>query len=408
MRTRTILFILAAMAAFVAASGCRDKKPPPYCPPGAPADTSEEEYWRETYRRRRPTPPKAFSVPPKAPRDNSFGEFDENLHRGLNAQPGLPPLPADDYPAPAAYPPAHGGRTEYGPPSTPPPASAPRPTPLPAAPAVSGTPFAPTAARAPSGSAKSEPLPRYVPVEQLIYGGDHGESDRPDEYRLMPKDVVTFTVRDHPEFSGAAEIQPDGTVRIPNAPDLVGIRGLTPDMAAEEIRKTLQSYVVGDCAVRVQANRARGGYYHVHGDVLQPGRFPMGMEPVKLSEAILAANWEANPSRFDMDGDELSPSFPAAAPRGRYISPQTADLARVMLVTPHRSRPARTVHDVRGALLGRTGDDPVVRPGQIIIVPSLIAERNERLGIDAPPPASAALPRPSFFDSATSARLPEV
>ncbi|MDR1613054.1 MAG: polysaccharide biosynthesis/export family protein [Planctomycetota bacterium] len=400
MRFRNSVLIMAA-ALLPALPACGSKKAPAYSPSIPAADLSGEAHWREVYRKRRPVPPESFTVPPKSPRDNSFGEFADGLHAGLDAQPDLPALPADAYPPPRAAAPSYDGgagrtrpQASYYDPSFTPPATGGYSPPSPAA-AAAGTVAAANAAAA---------LPRYVPVEQLIYGGGYGDVDRPDEYRLMPKDVVTFTVRDHPEFSGTAEIQADGTVRIPNAHDIVAIRGLTADMAAEEIRKTLLPYVLGECAVRVQANRARGGYYHVHGDVLQPGRFPMGMEPVKLSEAILAANWEANPSRQDIDGDDLSPSFPAAAPRGRYVSPQSADLARVMLVTPHRSRPSRTVHDVRGAFLGRTGDDPIVRPGQIVIVPSLLPERNALLGLDPPPPAE--LPEKVFSGPGTPARLP--
>ena len=367
---------------------------------------AETAYWRNEYRKNRVVPPTEYAVMPKPMPNNQFGEFEDDMYRGLDTQPELPPLPD----APAILP-AATRQTTY--PAPPPEYAAMR--------RQGGTGGYPVLSPAAAGSAvmaSSAPRPagiqtdaHFYPVEQLVYGGDYPDIDRPESYRLMPKDVIGVTVKDHPEFSGKLEIQPDGTVRIPNSPDLIRVRGQSVDEAAETIRRTLAAYVKGECIVRVQANRARGGYYFVFGDVLQPGRFPMGLEPIKLSDAVLAANWEANPARLDADGDELGPAFPAANPRGKFIAPRSADMARVMLITPHRSQPARTVHDVRSAMLGMTANDPVVRPGQIIVVPSLDPGRNLSLGLDLPDPAmppEARMPGHGFSGANTPARLPEV
>jgi hypothetical protein len=86
-----------------------------------------------------------------------------------------------------------------------------------------------------------------------------------------------------------------------------------------------------------------------------------------------------------------------------------------MLITPHRSQPVRTTHDLRQAMLGMTSGDPLVRPGQIIVVPSLDPEKNRAIGLDVsaraaapimPPPAL--LPGQGFATAASPARLPEV
>lgn len=391
------LFIgVAALAAIIAGCGGR-KADPAYCAapaPGSSHQVEEKAYWRQRYLNNRPDAPEIYQVFPKHRPDNSFGEFDDQRHQGLDVQPALPRLPAD---ASAPFPPPRnmmaGG-------------SLPQSTLLPATAVGALMPRL-----APAGLNTGG---HFYPVEQLVYGGDYADIDKPQLYRLMPKDVITITVKDHPEFAGTLEIQADGTVRIPNAPDLVRVRGLTVEEAANAIKITIAPYIKGECLVRVQANRARGGYYFVFGDVLQPGRFPMGMEPLKLSEAVLAANWEANPARRDLDGDELGPSFPAASPRGRYIAPPSADLAGVMLITPHRSQPVRTRHDVRAAMLGSTADDPLLRPGQIIVVPSLIAARNRELGLDSlAGTATAAVPTPAlspgqgFAGANSPARLPE-
>lgn len=389
---------LFASAALIAAavsvlafllSGC-GKKPrpaPEQAPVAIAVPGAEQEHWRRLYDERRPDAPERYQVFPKQPRDNRFGEFDDSRQQGLDRQPELPPLPTDRAPAIPAPP-------------------DPRPSGFaPAVPVRAGSNQAPVRQAPANVAAGMTTHERFYPLEQLVYGGDYPELDKPELYRLMPRDIVTVTVKDHPEFCGQLEIQADGTVHIANTPDLVRIRGLTAEEAASAIRLALAKYVKGECLVRVQANRARGGYYMVFGDVLQPGRFPMGMEPVRLSEALLAANWEANPARRDMDGDELGPSFPAASPRGRYVAPASADLARVMLITPHRSQPSRTVHDVRSAMMGVQSEDPLVRPGQIIVVPSVVPERNRALGVEPP---EALAPGKGFAGSGTPARLPDV
>lgn len=383
------LFLVAAIA------GCLPSNPPP--PPEVrpapivqPAINAQDAHWRAQYDRNRPPAPREYQVMPRPSRDNAFGEFLDDIYMGMDPQPDLPSLPADAAsPNGGAFPPPGGGSFPGGGIARPGMGTA---APFPAAPA----------APSPAGIRADG---HFYPVEQLIYGGDQPDIDRPELYRLMPKDAITLTVRDHPEFSGQAEIQPDGTIRIPNTPDLVRLRGLTVDEAAEAVRRAIAPYIKGECVVRVQVNRARGGYYFVFGEVLQPGRYPMGMEPIKLSDAILAANWEGSPAWSDIEGDPLSPSFPAAPPRGKFIAPRTADLARVELIVPHRSQPVRTVHDVRSALLGVTADDPQIRPGQIIVVPSLVPGRNQTPRPSVAPEALA--PGQGFSGASSPARLPD-
>lgn len=369
----------------------------------------EHSYNRSRVLRNRVVPPREFTVAPVPPRNNDFGEFDDNLYAGLDRQPALPTLPGgqDIMPmigGPADYPMAAASYSErrVGGSSASSYSSYP----------VSSPEAAGFAARAVSGggSGATGPSGQLHPIEQLVYGGDYPDVDKPELYRLMPKDAISVTVKDHPEFSGKLEIQADGTIRVPNCPDLVRLRGLTVEEASEKIRDYLQVFIKGETIVSVQANRARGGYYFVFGDVTQPGRFPMGIEPIKLSDAVLAANWEANPSRMDPD-EELGPAFPAASPRGKFYTRRSADLARVMLITPHRSQPVRTVHDIRSAMLGVMRDDPLVRPGQIIVVPSLDPERNRSLGLDVPDmavPPDGLREGQGFSNFTSSARLPEV
>lgn len=396
----------AALAVAAAAPGCLPAKQQATRPaPVVDTETPNRDYayWRSKYVKNRMVPPEQYSVRAVPSRNNEFGEFDEAMYSGLDRQPELPPMPGDAAVMPAVGGPAtysmaassyQGGGTAYP------------QTRAPAASRPSSASSASSAPRAQGVAAENH----FYPVEQLVYGGEYPDIDRPDVYRLMPRDVVSVTVRDHPEFSGKLVIQADGTVRIPNSPDLIRVRGMTVDEAADEIRKTLAVYVRGDCVVRVQANRARGGYYFVFGDVKQPGRFPMGLEEIRLSEAVMAANFEVNPNRLDED-EELGPAFPTASPRGKFVTPRSADMARVMLITPHRSQPVRTTHDLRQAMLGMTAGDPLVRPGQIIVVPSLDPEKNLELGLamgERPATPEGLLPGQGFSTANSPARLPEV
>ncbi|MCC8166444.1 MAG: polysaccharide biosynthesis/export family protein [Planctomycetes bacterium] len=407
-----VLSILAGVLLVMIMAGCFPESNGPVRP--APIVDTEAPSPRTAAARRRfvenrPEPPATYDVPARPPRNNNFGEFEEGLYAGLDRQNVLPELPGDPgimpmLGGPASYAiPASSYRAEVALPRS---RSGPGGGSL-ARPEAAGVAAAASSRSKPAGIDTGD---TFYAIEQLVFGGDYPDIDKPELYRLQPKDVITVTVKDHPEFSDKLEIQPDGTVRIPNAPDLVRLRGLTVDDAADEIRRTLQVYIKGETVVRVQANRARGGYYFVFGDVGQPGRFPMGLEPIRLSDAVLAANWEVNPNRMDEDED-LGPAFPAASARGKYIAPRSADLARVMLITPHRSQPSRTVHDVRSAMLGVTRSDPVVRPGQIIVVPSLDPEKNLSLGLDFPEigvPPEGLRPGNGFSNASSPARLPEV
>lgn len=388
-------------------------------------DDAEVAYWRAMYKKNRTVPPSEFAVAPKKPRNNNYGEFDNEQFSGLDMQPNLPGMPGDDIMAMMGTSDPHPiGASDFGrrrqnsdfhsyPASSQQSNATPRNM-------SNGTGKTTPPARASMSAASAQTMgvaesglmteSRFYPIEQLVFGGEFPDLDKPENYRLMPRDVISITVKDHPEFSGKLEIQPDGTIRVPNLSDLIRLRGLTVDEAAEELRQTLQLYIRGECIVRIQANRARGGYYFVFGDVLQPGRFPMGLEPIKLSDAVLAANWETNLSRNDADGDELGPAFPTATPRGKFIAPRTADLASVMLITPHRSQPVRTSHDVRQAMLGMMREDPIVKPGQIIVVPSLDPRRNASLGLEMPESEAMSFgPGTGGFSNAASpARLPQI
>lgn len=402
-------------------------------PPQHTRQFNDEEvaYWQAMYKKNRTVPPHEFNLPPTQPRNNNYGEFDDRQFAGLDTQPQLPGMPGHDLMAmtgpsspnpigpaefqrrkqngdfhsfPAQPTRQNGGNTNNN-----------RREEYPNQPPRTTRPSLAAATAQNLGATESGLMTetRFYPIEQLVFGGEFPDLDKPENYRLMPRDVISITVRDHPEFSGKLEIQPDGTIRIPNLSDLIRLRGMSVDEASEELRLSLQPYIRGECIVQIQANRARGGYYFVFGDVLQPGRFPMGLEPIKLSDAVLAANWETNRSRPEFDDEELGPAFPTATPRGKFTAPRTADMANVMLVTPHRSQPVRTTHDVRQAMLGMMREDPIVKPGQIIVVPSLDPRKNAEFGLSSPAMESEqslsfGSGTGGFSNASSSARLPQI
>lgn len=239
---------------------------------------------------------------------------------------------------------------------------------------------------APGGPALRVYRETLRPMEQLVYGGEHPELSPPEAYRFESRDRLRITVREHPELSGEVDVGEDGRLRLPGTDDFIPAQGKTVDDIAVAVRRTVAPYLKGAPEVTVDAVRTRGAYYSVFGAVRHPGRYPMGSRPVRLSEAVLSANWTPLAGDESQRIDELGPAFPAAQARGRYDPPGDADLRAVRLFTPHRSRPMRTLHDVEAALTrGARGDDPYIRPGQIVVVPSTDPSRPEVDPMDADP-----------------------
>jgi len=210
------------------------------------------------------------------------------------------------------------------------------------------------------------------PLEQLVYGGTHPQHDIVGEYRFNVRDRLEIRVAQHPEFGGEVEVQQDGSIASPNTDDYVIVKGLNEDQAVRAIGAKVAPYVKDPPKVRVNITFGRGESYYVFGEVRNQGRFPMGITPIRLSEAIFRANsvrlgsYTISESREDRLREEMEGS-----PREGFSVPTYANFSQVSVVTPHRSHPTRRVYNTKAALLqGVTGGDPVIQPGQIIFVPS--------------------------------------
>jgi len=258
-----------------------------------------------------------------------------------------------------------------------------KPPPLPPLRAVKGEPLtlpaatvqpvtaAPLASPARQGGGRET-----LPVEQLIYGGTYPDHDAPGDYRINVRDRLQIAIDEHPEFSGDVQVQQDGSVRVPNTDDWVTVAGLTAAQAERAIANAISPYIKGKPRVRITVVFGRGECYYVFGEVQNQGRFSMGLTPIRLSEAIFRANSTALTAVEYRSYEAIIREQTELGPRQSYNLSKYAVLTQVSVITPHRSRPLRQVYNVKAALLeGKTGQDPVIQPGQIIIVPSSVDKR---------------------------------
>lgn len=206
-----------------------------------------------------------------------------------------------------------------------------------------------------------------LPIEQLIFGGPYPERGDEGIYRYEPGDRIRITVKDHPEFDGVVTVEPDGAVQIPNTQDHIRVVGLEEGQVTAAIAKAIRPYVRRVPVVRVATMLGQGGYYHIFGGVENPGRYPIGDRPLRLSEAVFrASSTRLQASDKETRDERLAADLSGGAREGFGVE---SDLRVVDVITPHRSHPLRETVNVAESLFGgRTGDDPHVRPGQIILV----------------------------------------
>ncbi|MBI4577482.1 MAG: polysaccharide biosynthesis/export family protein [Planctomycetes bacterium] len=197
---------------------------------------------------------------------------------------------------------------------------------------------------------------------------DRGPLDlAPPAYRFGPRDQVEVRVRDHDEFGGEFEVERDGALLIPVIDRRLHVSGMTEPQVEEAVSRAVAAYVVGEPAVRVRLRGARSKFFYAFGAVAAQGRHPMSDEVLDLRDAILAVGNFA----------------PSAAVR------------RVHLIRPDPEEPTYVVVDGRELLLGLTGLNVALEPGDIIYVPTtyyslvnevlgtVLGQLNRGIGADA-------------------------
>lgn len=210
-----------------------------------------------------------------------------------------------------------------------------------------------------AGMDKTQPMP----VEQQVYGGAYGKEESQDSYRHLPGDVLRITVKGSPEFCGDVTVGDDGDIQLPGTEDFVQAKGMDTTQLANRIVRTLRPYVRKAPVVRVTTLEARGGYYYIFGGVKNQGRFPIGKKPIVLSEAVFRADSSllAQAKTVNSEGN--------AQARDDFKHLDNGWLGEVVVVTPHRVHPSAMKYNVAQALFGGLNkDNPVVKPGQIILV----------------------------------------
>ncbi|MBN1256410.1 MAG: polysaccharide biosynthesis/export family protein [Planctomycetes bacterium] len=211
-----------------------------------------------------------------------------------------------------------------------------------------------------------------LPVKQLIYGGPYGDQAGRRDYQLAVGDELTLDVEDHPELSGTVVVLTDGSIELPLVKKSVPARGRTLHALEQDLLVRLQAYALDPYLTKLRLDYAGGNYYYIFGEVKNPGRYPMGANEIRVSEAVFRANSASLANAVEgLSMKEQIRAETETPMRTGYRAKRFAEMNRVYLITPHRSRPTRRIIDVQAALQqGLTGNDPYLRQGQIIFVPS--------------------------------------
>lgn len=227
-----------------------------------------------------------------------------------------------------------------------------------------------------------KPLPPHMvpngmqPMQQLIYGGSFPHHDVGGDVTFSPRDKLKVIVRDHPEFSGTLEVNQEGYIQLPNAEGLIMAMGLTTRQVETAIASYVAPFLRDRPTVKVTAQFVMGGYYYIFGEVRNQGRFPLGVTPMRLSEAVFRANSRRVTYRAEESREERLRDETEITPRQGFSLSKYADLRRVSVITPHRVAPSRLVYNVKKAIYGgQVGNDPVIQPGQILFIPSSVDKK---------------------------------
>lgn len=188
----------------------------------------------------------------------------------------------------------------------------------------------------------NEQKPEVTPQKQEILGEG-------GEYTLGKGDVIEVSVRNQPEFSGPFIVGPDGTIQYTFVGDLK-VEGLTKQELSELLEKELEKYVkVPEVGVTISAYRSK--FIYILGEVNSPGKYPMSGDAVALRDAIMEAG----------------------------LPTRNAALRRVHVITPDVEKPVCKKIDLYVLLYkGDLSDNLMLRPGDVVVVPSTVPSEINR------------------------------
>jgi polysaccharide export outer membrane protein len=125
-----------------------------------------------------------------------------------------------------------------------------------------------------------------------------------EEYLIAPPDVLAISVRPEPEILRELAVRPDGRISF----DLIGdieVEGKSVVQVQEEITRRISEYIVSPTVV-VTLAESNSRRFHVFGEVMRPGSYPL----IGRVTALDALGTAGGPTRF------------AALSSGRLIRPR--------------------------------------------------------------------------------------
>jgi polysaccharide export outer membrane protein len=158
-----------------------------------------------------------------------------------------------------------------------------------------------------------------------------------DDYRIGPEDVLAVSVWKNDAMSRVVPVRPDGMISLPLLDD-VRAAGLTPMELRDVIAKKLTEFVPSP-AVSVIVNEVRSFKVAVIGEVLRPARYDLKSRTTVLDVLALAGGFN-----------------------------QFASRTRLVVLRTEGNRQNRIAVNYNKVINGE-GDNPVLRPGDILIVP---------------------------------------
>lgn len=167
-----------------------------------------------------------------------------------------------------------------------------------------------------------------------------GQHDERFAYMLGPDDVIDVTVEQHPEWSGAFTIDPDGKITIQGLGE-ISARGISPKLLEIDLSIVIAQYITSP-RVAVKVLRYASQAVYVLGEVNRPGKYNMEGRVTTLRDAVVMAGL---PKEF-------------------------ADNTRVYVITPSQNRPLQQVINLERILYrGEMKMNIQLMPGDIVFIP---------------------------------------
>ena len=186
-----------------------------------------------------------------------------------------------------------------------------------------------------------------APTEPGVLASDNSANPERNprvNYKIGRHDKIAVHIEEHPEFSlKALRVESDGSLELPVLNKRLCVAGMTTVQAEALISETVAPFVVGEPVVKVRILQSRSRNFVVMGAVVNRGRYFMGLDDVTVRDALLNARLFR---------------------RGAWRS-------KVFVITPDaENKPTYIVLNGQDILLGDFRENVVLRPGDIVFVPT--------------------------------------